>query len=223
MINLIKRGKAIAGSRLALADRLGIVPATIIGWEKGSDPMSEHRRKLEEFVASADRNYMPLLQVQESAENEIFISGQVAAGKVSFAGEDQYFKTLQSLWGKSRYWPITTGDVIYLEIVGESMAPEYLPGEIIACRAPQIRAQDIPSGTPCIFQESDEDNFTFKIMRHGQSNEVIGQPLNPEFQFVIFSRELVQVPLIVLGKVQLAKSSMLQPSFLPRRKRERGV
>jgi len=213
--DLIIKAKEIAGSRLALAKALGVANATVIGWEKGADPGSEKYQRLIDYVEKRPAVLEPHIvydheQVEhvDREEQGFFISGQVAAGKVTFAGEDQHVISLGSLWAKSRYWPLTTGQVIFVEVHGDSMAPQYQAGEILACRTP-ANAMDLPNGTPCIFQEGEEDGFTFKLLHKTEGHAyVIGQPLNPAFDVVMFKAKQVRIPLVVVGKVQLEKRDL---------------
>jgi hypothetical protein len=82
------------------------------------------------------------------------------------------------------------------------MYPEYQHGQYIACRSPKD-PQLLQTGTPCVFQEG--DSFTFKVLRRTQRGDIIGQPINTNHDLIIFDKQRLRIPYIVLGKIDPGK------------------
>lgn len=224
--DLIVEAKVKAGNAANLAKKLHISQANFVNYDSGTTPSIQIIERLLKYVGGdikrALPSYVPAskeqkvvyeihdsddLDFERPPQNSIFIWGQVAAGKVTFAGEDQGFKTVDSLWAESRYWGLTTGPIAYVEVHGESMTPQYKPGEVLACRQP-CDWQSLPNGTPCVFQEGDEDELTFKILHKTDTGDIVGQPLNQDYPMIVFKKKSVRIQLVVLGKVQLEKKSV---------------
>lgn len=212
--NLMREASDLLGNQRALAEVLGVTQPNIGAYISGKQTPSINiiEKLLSHFGGDISKALPKKLVPQpkekplppQQRDNQIYISGQVSAGRVTFAGDDSGYRDVDGLWHDSKYWGLTTGPVVYIEVQGESMSPEYKLGEVLACRRP-CDPKNLPNGTPCIFQEGDEDNFTFKILRMSDDGQIIGQPLNPDYPMVIFNRKTVKVSHVVLGKVQLEK------------------
>jgi len=225
---LISRALAKAESAADLAEIIKISPSNFVNYDAGTTPSIQIIERMLGYLGGDINLALPWsdpkkatatkrtvvyeepeqLDFDMPASNTIFISGQVSAGKVSFAGEDQYAKPVESLWSESRYWGLTHGDLCYLEVNGDSMAPEYTNGEVIVCRMP-VSPTDLPNGTPVIFQEGEEDSFTFKLLRRAEGGLIVGQPINPSYDMVVFKGSDVNISAVVLGKVHLEKKDMV--------------
>lgn len=128
------------------------------------------------------------------------VMGQVQAGGVEFAGESVYTVSgiSQEFWlGKRGH-----GDrpVILLEVHGDSMAPDYRSGDLIACRKPG-NISDISDGTPCVFLEA--NHYTFKVLRRTRDKRIVGCPINQSHKPIVFDKlEDSRVEYVVVGKIE---------------------
>lgn len=83
-----------------------------------------------------------------------------------------------------------------LKIKGNSMYPEYLDGDIIILE----KVDDCESGQDCVVMVNGNDG-TFKRVFKNETG-VILQPLNSEFQPMIYTNEQIEkLPVKVIGKV----------------------
>lgn len=90
------------------------------------------------------------------------------------------------------------GDKQYfgLKIKGNSMYPEYLDGDTIILQ----KVDDCESGQDCVVMVNGNDG-TFKRVFKNETG-IILQPLNPEFQPLIYTNEQIKsLPVRVIGKV----------------------
>lgn len=132
------------------------------------------------------------------------VEGQVSAGEVRMAGtRRREVRADPQAWRGSRLWGMTHGEVVFLEVEGDSMAPEYETGDLIACRAP-VNPRDLPNRTPCVFRDGG-DRHTFKLlMRPTNSTAVLAQPINPAYAPLLFKpHEVLHVDFVVLGKLRV--------------------
>lgn len=83
-----------------------------------------------------------------------------------------------------------------LKIKGNSMSPEYLDGDTIILE----KVDDCESGQDCVVMVNGNDG-TFKRVFKNETG-IILQPLNPEFQPLIYTNEQIKsLPVRVIGKV----------------------
>lgn len=90
------------------------------------------------------------------------------------------------------------GDKQYfgLKIKGNSMYPEYLDGDTIILE----KVDDCESGQDCVVMVNGNDG-TFKRVFKNEAG-IILQPLNPEFQPLIYTNEQIKaLPIRIIGKV----------------------
>lgn len=213
---LVVDGIRHAGSRKALAGWIGVVPGTIIGWIKdGSDPSSETRKKLEEYVRNCElkergfiadpasveyRTYPPTDHISGGLQ-PITVIGAVEAGNLSMSDpadvEDLGF---DDLWRDSPWWSHTdaASPVLLLRVRGNSMSPTYPHNSWIAVRKPSDVKQ-LPNGAPCVMQEG-TDEATFKLLMHKEGGGVSGLPLNQDFPLINFKKPTITY--VALGCVQ---------------------
>lgn len=210
-LDLLIKGRKLAGTRVRLAQILGVTGPTVIAWESGSMPGITHVEKLINYLGGDIMRALPEWQPETTPEIPTMrVAGRVAAGAVTWT-EGRTVKRVSAwpaLWKNSRYWPLTNPvqtphgieQVVLLEVYGNSMEPEYSSGEIIACRVPKD-VNDLPEGTPVIIR--DEDGETFKLLRRAIDGTVIGEPINRrDHHMIVFkhSRDL-RVPFVVVGKL----------------------
>lgn len=83
-----------------------------------------------------------------------------------------------------------------LKIKGNSMYPEYLDGDTIILE----KVDDCENGQDCCVMVNGDDG-TFKRVFKNESG-IILQPLNPEFQPIVYTNEQIEkLPIKVIGKV----------------------
>lgn len=83
-----------------------------------------------------------------------------------------------------------------LKIKGNSMFPEYLDGDIIICE----KVDNCESGQDCVVMVNGDDGTFKRVFKN--ENGIILQPLNPEFQPMIYTNEQIEkLPIKVIGKV----------------------
>ena len=83
-----------------------------------------------------------------------------------------------------------------LKVKGNSMYPEYLDGDTIILQ----KVDDCESGQDCVVMVNGNDG-TFKRVFKNETG-IILQPLNPEFQPLIYTNEQIKsLPVKVIGKV----------------------
>lgn len=193
------------GGAARLSQETNIPKNTLIRWAEEENPnlsFSKACQLIKQLGGDFHRalpNWTPEFENNET----IPVEGQVAAGQVTLCGESKNeIPVSAKVWRKSQYYSLTSGSVILLEVVGDSMFPDYRHGEYIACRAPRDHNL-LQTGTPCVFQEG--DGFTFKILKRTQRGDIIGQPINNHHDLVIFDKERLRIPYVVLGKIDPGK------------------
>lgn len=83
-----------------------------------------------------------------------------------------------------------------LKIKGNSMYPEYLDGDIIILE----KVEDCESGKDCVVMVNGNDGTFKRVFKN--ENGIILQPLNNEFQPMVYSNEQIKnLPVRVIGKV----------------------
>ena len=83
-----------------------------------------------------------------------------------------------------------------LKIKGNSMYPEYLDGDTIILE----KVNDCESGQDVVVMVNGNDG-TFKRLFKNESG-IILQPLNPEFQPMVYTNEQIEkLPIRIIGKV----------------------
>ena len=83
-----------------------------------------------------------------------------------------------------------------LKIKGNSMYPEYLDGDTIILE----KMDNVESGTDAVVMVNGNDGTFKRIFKN--ENGIILQPLNPEFQPMVYTNEQIEkLPIRVVGKV----------------------
>ena len=90
------------------------------------------------------------------------------------------------------------GDKQYfgLKIKGNSMFPEYLEGDTIICE----KVENCENGQDCVVMVNGNDGTFKRVFKN--ENGIILQPLNSQFQPMIYSNEQIEkMPIKIIGKV----------------------
>ena len=83
-----------------------------------------------------------------------------------------------------------------LKIKGNSMYPEYLDGDTIILE----KMDNVESGTDAVVMVNGNDGTFKRVFKN--ENGIILQPLNPEFQPMVYTNEQIEkLPIRVIGKV----------------------
>lgn len=83
-----------------------------------------------------------------------------------------------------------------LKIKGNSMSPEYLDGDTIILE----KLDDVENGTDAVVMVNGNDGTFKRVFKN--ENGIILQPLNPEYQPMIYTNEQIEkLPIKVIGKV----------------------
>ena len=83
-----------------------------------------------------------------------------------------------------------------LKIKGNSMYPEYLDGDTIILE----KVDDCESGQDCCVMVNGDDGTFKRVFKN--ENGIILQPLNPEFQPIVYTNEQIEkLPIKIIGKV----------------------
>lgn len=202
---LLDSAKDKAGSRLALARKIGMSHPAIMEWEEGAVPGLDRFLELLEYVGGDISHALPG-DPHPARGSEVKVWGEVSAGNALVSEQHpEYIDALTLNWQESRAWSRTTGPVAYLRVRGDSMEPAYPDRCLIACRAPQPM-MTIPQGWPAILQDVTTHEQTFKlhyeVRGKGGRPVVLGVPINNRHELVSFSKGRPIVNYLVLGKVQ---------------------
>ncbi len=83
-----------------------------------------------------------------------------------------------------------------LRIKGNSMFPEYLDGDTLILE----KVEDCENGQDCVVMVNGNDGTFKRVFKN--ENGIILQPLNPEYQPMIYTNEQIeQLPIKIIGKV----------------------
>lgn len=130
-------------------------------------------------------------KIARSSSAVVFVYGTIPAGIPMECIEDIIDTeeiSAEMLRGGKQYFG--------LKIKGNSMYPEYLDGDTIILQ----KVDDCESGQDCVVMVNGNDG-TFKRVFKNETG-IILQPLNPEFQPLIYTNEQIKsLPVKVVGKI----------------------
>lgn len=171
--------RRVAGlSQSELARRIGVRPQSVQQWEQNGTTPRGHRMKDLAAVLGVTREWLlvggsPAESVREMARNmrEVPLVNYVQAGQWSeVAPEIPDAKRVSC--------PVPCSDSTFaLEVVGESMCPEYLPGDVVFCD-PEVVAQ---SGDDVVAVVDNHSEATFKRLV-AEPGSLRLKAINPEWQ-----------------------------------------
>lgn len=182
-----------------VARETGISRSSMTDWKKGrSTPKYEKRKKIADmfgvtvdyldgvspFPYGEEKNFEVC---SESNTVTIPILGRVPAGIPIEAVTDRIGEIeIASPRGDDKYWA--------LKVKGDSMYPKILDGDIVIFR----EQQSCENGDICVVRVNGTDATLKKVVKNGDS--IILQPLNPDFEPLVFSDSVVDQPsLEVIG------------------------
>ena len=182
-----------------VARETGISRSSMTDWKKGrSTPKYEKRKKIADmfgvtvdyldgvspFPYGEEKNFEVC---SESSTVTIPILGRVPAGIPIEAVTDRIGEIeIASPRGDDKYWA--------LKVKGDSMYPKILDGDIVIFQ----EQQSCENGDICVVRVNGTDATLKKVVKNGDS--IILQPLNPDFEPLVFSDSVVDQPsLEVIG------------------------
>ena len=182
-----------------VARETGISRSSMTDWKKGrSTPKYEKRKKIADmfgvtvdyldgvspFPYGEEKNFEVC---SESNTVTIPILGRVPAGIPIEAVTDRIGEIeIASPRGDDKYWA--------LKVKGDSMYPKILDGDIVIFR----EQRNCENGDICVVRVNGTDATLKKVVKNGDS--IILQPLNPDFEPLVFSDSVVNQPsLEVIG------------------------
>lgn len=182
-----------------VARETGISRSSLTDWKKGrSTPKYEKRKKIADmfgvtvdyldgvspFPYGEEKNFEVC---SESNTVTIPILGRVPAGIPIEAVTDRIGEVeIARPRGDDKYWA--------LKVKGDSMYPKILDGDIVIFR----EQQSYENGDICVVRIDGTDATLKKVVKNGDS--IILQPLNPDFEPLVFSDSVVDQPsLEVIG------------------------
>lgn len=202
------------GGTVALAKKLGLSRPTLERWIDGdaAPDVAKAERLIKALGGDLQRakpDYVPpnlLVAVKEAEalygkrQEPIRFVGSVRGGELDERADLEREVEFQDIWRESPWWSYTLAEepVVMVRVVGDSMAPVYPDGCMIAMR--RFKPGKLPNGGPCVFRTGRGESIerTFKILRTTKQGDIIGWPLNPEHDPIIF-RGAVTLEYVVLG------------------------
>ncbi len=171
------RYKAKTDGLKIIADVLNVSPIWLMGYDV---PMEKN----------FDKNIQGMEKKTEGSA-VVFVYGTIPAGTPIECIEDIIDTEeipADMLKGGKQYFG--------LRIKGNSMYPEYLDGDTLILE----KVEDCESGQDCVVMVNGNDGTFKRVFKN--ENGIILQPLNPEYQPMIYTNEQIeQLPIKIIGKV----------------------
>lgn len=191
---LVQLRKELKLTQTDFAEKIGFSRTAISAWEIGrNEPSNEDTIKIADFFGvsvdyiigkSNNRN-------EKSSSAVVLVYGTIPAGIPMEMIEDIIDTEeidASMLKGGKEYFG--------LKIKGNSMYPEYLDGDTIILE----KLDDVESGTDAVVMVNGNDGTFKRVFKN--ENGIILQPLNPEYQPMIYTNEQIEkLPVRVIGKV----------------------
>ncbi len=187
------RRKELGLSAEAVAERLGVSPATIYRYEK-KDIKKFPSDILEPLAEVLHTTPMYLLGIEENSENKnkylVPVLGTVRAGLPIEAVETIIdYEEISEDMAKQ-------GEFFALQIKGDSMEPRICEGDVVIVR----KQSDVDSGDTAIVLVNGEEATIKKIQKFDGGINLV--PGNPSYDVRTYTNEQIEsLPVQILGKV----------------------
>lgn len=187
------RRKELGLSAEAVAERLGVSPATIYRYEK-KDIKKFPSDILEPLAEVLHTTPMYLLGIEENSENKnkylVPVLGTVRAGLPIEAVETIIdYEEISEDMAKQ-------GEFFALQIKGDSMEPRICEGDVVIVR----KQSDVDSGDTAIVLVNGEEATIKKIQKFDDGINLV--PGNPSYDVRTYTNEQIEsLPVQILGKV----------------------
>lgn len=176
-------------SQAQLAAICGVHQTAVSQWEQGrTTPDTNSLRLLAEYFGVTMETVLGLEGNKE--RHLVPVLGYVRAGIPVEAVQEvlDYEEITPEMAG--------AGEHFALSIQGDSMAPRFLPGDVVIVR----RQEDVDSGDVAVVLVNGMDATVKKVIKNG--NSIVLMPLNNAYEPTAFTREEVAaVPVTIVGKV----------------------
>lgn len=190
--NIIKIRERYGLTQAELGSIAGVTDRAVSSWEKGiAEPrMGAIQRIADHFGITKSS----IIEDEELTSTTVAVSipvlGSVPAGIPIEAIEDVVdWEEIPTKW--------TTGGREYfgLQVQGNSMFPKYIEGDTIIVR----KESDCESGQDCVVYVNGYDATLKKVIK--KANHIILQPLNPEYEPIMYEYNDEEHPVNIAGVV----------------------
>ena len=192
---LVQLRKELNLTQTEFAEKIGFSRTAISAWEIGrNEPSNEDTIKIADFFG-VSVDYIIGKTNNRKGESSpsavVLVYGTIPAGIPMEMIEDIIDTEeidADMLKGGKQYFG--------LKVKGNSMYPEYLDGDTIILE----KLDDVESGTDAVVMVNGNDGTFKRVFKN--ENGIILQPLNPEFQPMVYTNEQIEkLPIRVIGKV----------------------
>lgn len=210
------------GGQKALADKLGVGKSLVNSWLAGGKV--ETALQIEEVVRALGGDISRALPDYEpDAVGNITIEGRVTANSQRYSSDDEKREVEGGLLGylkTSKLFGLTTAPTCFIQVEGDSMAPDYPEGCLLVCRRPEA-SRDLPQNTPVIVSVDGGGDRNFKMLQRvdGYTNLV---PINVRSHDVqTFKTKDVRVEWVVIGRIIPNELDRVRKGAIMRRSKKR--
>ncbi len=191
---LVQLRKELDLTQESFAEKIGFSRTAISAWEIGrNEPSNADTIKIADFF-NVSVDYLlgkSDTRINKSNPAVVFVYGTIPAGIPMEMIEDVIDTEeidSEMLKGGKQYFG--------LRIKGNSMYPEYLDGDTIILE----KVDDCENGQDCCVMVNGDDGTFKRVFKN--ENGIILQPLNPEFQPMVYTNEQIEkLPIKIIGKV----------------------
>lgn len=192
---LVQLRKELNLTQTDFAEKIGFSRTAVSAWEIGrNEPSNEDTIKIADFFGVSVDYIIGKTNNRKGASSSsavVLVYGTIPAGIPMEMIEDIIDTEeidANMLKGGKEYFG--------LKIKGNSMYPEYLDGDTIILE----KLDDVESGTDAVVMVNGNDGTFKRVFKN--ENGIILQPLNPEFQPMVYTNEQIEkLPIRVIGKV----------------------
>lgn len=192
---LVQLRKELNLTQTDFAEKIGFSRTAVSAWEIGrNEPSNEDTIKIADFFGVSVDYIIGKTnnrKGESSSSAIVLVYGTIPAGIPMEMIEDIIDTEeipADMLKGGKQYFG--------LRVKGNSMFPEYLDGDTIILE----KLEDVESGSDAVVMVNGDDGTFKRIFKN--ENGIILQPLNPEFQPMIYTNEQIEkLPIKVIGKV----------------------
>lgn len=192
---LVQLRKELNLTQTEFAEKIGFSRTAISAWEIGrNEPSNEDTIKIADFFGVSVDYIIGKTnnrKGESSSPAVVLVYGTIPAGIPMEMIEDIIDTEeidADMLKGGKQYFG--------LKVKGNSMYPEYLDGDTIILE----KLDNVESGSDAVVMVNGNDGTFKRVFKN--ENGIILQPLNPEFQPIIYTNEQIEkLPVKVIGKV----------------------
>lgn len=191
-LEVLRKNKNL--SQYELAEKLNMTQQRISAYEKGKREPDIETLKIFANFFNCSIDYLlgkDVLIPKKSRQAVVLVYGTIPAGIPMEMIEDIIdTEEIDSnmLKGDKQYFG--------LKIKGNSMFPEYLEGDTIICE----KVENCENGQDCVVMVNGNDGTFKRVFKN--ENGIILQPLNSQYQPMIYSNEQIEkLPIKIIGKV----------------------